>query len=93
MDSPTAAGRDVNPLLFIIFCPHCVLSGIFALTATGTITLPAVLGVPAAQYLGPAIAFGGFFAWLAWGQWSKRSVRLSGDQSCASSCAKSSRAS
>lgn len=91
MRAAGAETQPVNPLLFVVFCPHCVLSGIFALAATGTLTLPAVLGVPAEQYLGPALAFGGFFAWLAWGQWSKRKARLSGDRGCGSSCTPSSR--
>lgn len=87
MDATHAAGQQVNPLLFIVFCPHCVLSGLFALAATGTVTLPGVLGISAESYLGPAVAFGGFFAWLAWGHWSKRKARLTEGVDCAgSSC-------
>lgn len=64
----------MNPLLALAFCPPCLLSGLFALGATGTITLPAVMGVAPADYLGPLLFFGGFFAWLAWGKWSRDGV-------------------
>ncbi len=66
------AARKVNPLLFIAFCPHCFFSGVFALAATGAVTLPTVLGVHAGGYLPPLLAFGTFFAWLTWGILSKR---------------------
>ena len=82
VDEPAEA-RAVNPLLFVFFCPHCVLSGIFALTATGLVSVPPVLGVPIEFYLAPVLLFGTFFGWLAWGQWSKRKACQQG--ACTSS--------
>lgn len=70
---PESSGQQkVNPLLFAFFCPHCVLSGIFALAAGGLITLPSLFGLPPEHYLAPAIILGSFLGWLAWGAWQKR---------------------
>lgn len=66
--------QEINPLLFVFFCPHCVLSGLFALAATGVVTLPYLFGVRPEMWLAPGIILGTFFAWLAWGAWSRRSV-------------------
>ncbi len=71
-------GQDVNPLLFIFFCPHCVLSGIFALGATGVVTLPTLFGLAPEAWLAPALILGTFLGWLAWGAWSRRQPRPSG---------------
>ncbi len=72
MDGGLAEEREVNPLLFVVFCPHCVLGGLFALAAGGVITLPPLFGVAAPHYLGPAVVLGTFLGWLAWGRWEKR---------------------
>lgn len=69
---PVAQEPGFNPLLFVVFCPHCVASGLFALAAAGFVSMPALFGVPFEYYLAPAIVLGSFFTWLAWGAWQKR---------------------
>lgn len=71
MDGGLAEEREVNPLLFVVFCPNCVLGGLFALAAGGVITLPPLFGVAATHYLTPAVVLGTFLGWLAWGRWEK----------------------
>lgn len=63
---------DVNPLLFVVFCPQCVLSGLFALGATGVVTVPPLFGMAPETWLAPSLIFGTFLAWLAWGAWARR---------------------
>lgn len=65
-------GREVNPLLFIFFCPYRVLSGVFAMGATGAVSLPHLFGLAPEAWLAPSLILGTFLAWLAWGAWSRR---------------------
>lgn len=72
-DHPTdPQDREVNPLLFIFFCPYCVLSGVFALGATGVVSAPHLFGMAPEAWLAPSLILGTFLAWLAWGAWSRR---------------------
>lgn len=81
-----AAGepREVNPLLVAVFCPQCVLSGAYALLAAGSVSVPSLFGVPAEHVVAPALVLGSFFAWLAWGAFSKRD--RDADEACAGAC-------